>query len=246
MPPDLGFLYEPLHTLKAVAPDVWVVDGPVIRCGLPWPKLPFPTRMTVVRLAGGLFIHSPTPLVPALQSAVTALGEPRWIIAPNRLHYWWVPEWHAAFADAEVYLAPRVRQQARGRIDFAAHDLTGDSGFEWDEALHTLAVAGRFMTEVEFFHRPSRTLILTDLIQSYEPARLHSGLMRCLTWLGGVQDPHGSMPRDMRLTFRPAALRASVKTMIAWSPEAIILAHGRWYPSGGAAELERAFRWLLD
>ncbi|HUU24995.1 MAG TPA: hypothetical protein VMW68_05460, partial [Methyloceanibacter sp.] len=52
--------YSPLNTLKPVFENVWIVDGPVIAFGMPWPKLPFPTRMTVIRLAGGdLFIHSP-------------------------------------------------------------------------------------------------------------------------------------------------------------------------------------------
>jgi hypothetical protein len=70
--------------------------------------------------------------------------------------------------------------------------------------------------------------------------------MRVLTRFGGVRDPHGSMPRDMRATYRDrAALKAAVETMIGWNPERVILAHGRWYPHDGANELRRAFRWLL-
>jgi hypothetical protein len=73
-------------------------------------------------------------------------------------------------------------------------------------------------------------------------------LMRWLTWLGGVRDPDGAMPRDMRLAFgkqhRPQ-LHAAVETMIDWNPERVILAHGRWYETGGARELRRAFGWLL-
>jgi hypothetical protein len=62
--------YPPLNTLKAVASEVWIVDGPIIRFGLPWMKLSFPTRMTVIRLGSGeLFLHSPTPLVPARTEA---------------------------------------------------------------------------------------------------------------------------------------------------------------------------------
>jgi hypothetical protein len=34
--------------------------------------------------------------------------------------------------------------------------------------------------------------------------------------------------------------------MIAWNPERVILAHGRWYERDGAQELRRAFRWVLD
>lgn len=101
------------------------------------------------------------------------------------------------------------------------------------------------MTEAVFFHLKSRTLLLTDLIENFETERIGSPLMRFLTWIGGVRDPDGSTPRDMRLTFRrdKAALKAAVTCMIGWDPERIILAHGRWYDRNGRAELERAFRW---
>jgi hypothetical protein len=104
------------------------------------------------------------------------------------------------------------------------------------------------MTEVEFFHRASRTLVLTDFIENFEPRKLGSIWLRWLTRLGGVQDPNGQMPRDMRYTFtkqRPQ-LRAAVEKMIAWDPERVIIAHGRWYAKNGAQELRRAFHWLLD
>ncbi|MBO9353575.1 DUF4336 domain-containing protein [Bordetella petrii] len=246
---DERLLYLPVNTLKPVDDDVWIVDGPAIRYGPAWPKMRFPTRMTVLRLAGGaLFVHSPTALTPALRLAVERLGTPRWIVAPNRIHYWWVPDWHRAYARAEVFLAPRVLEQAAGRIDFPARPLQAPAGYPWDAELASLPIAGGYMTEVEFFHRRSRTLILTDLIENFEPAKLDSAFSRWLTRLGGVQDPDGQMPRDMRLTYarRRGALRAAVEQMIAWDPRRVILAHGRWYPENGAAELRRAFRWLLD
>ena len=33
--------------------------------------------------------------------------------------------------------------------------------------------------------------------------------------------------------------------MIDWDPERVILAHGRWFERDGAAELKRAFGWVL-
>lgn len=238
--------YPPLNTLKPVASDIWIVDGPQIRFGPPLLRMPFSTRMTVVRCADGLFVHSPTPLVGTLRRAVEALGPPRWIVGPNRIHYWWIADWHKAFPEAEVYLAPRIREQAGARIDFACSTIDGDRGFPWDDTVATLPVAGRYMTEVVFFHRPSRTLILTDLIENFEASKMPSWWMRLLTRLGGVRDPDGSMPRDMRATYRDhAALKAAVETMIGWNPERVLLAHGRWYPRDGANELRRAFQWLL-
>lgn len=241
--------YPPLDTLKPVAENVWIVDGPLIRFGMPWPKMPFPTRMTVIRLSGGgLLLHSPTPLAPKLKTEIEEVGMPRFIVGPNRIHYWWIPDWRRAYPDAEVYLAPRIREQAKGRIDFDGRPLDAEAGYPWDREVATLPIAGSFMTEVEFFHHASRTLVLTDLIENFEPARLPGVLMRWLTWIGGVQDPNGTMPRDMRLTFSrdKPALKAAVERMIDWNPERIVLAHGRWYERDGAAELKRAFRWLLD
>ena len=132
------------------------------------------------------------------------------------------------------------------RIDFPYWDLTGDGGYPWDGEIATLPITGSFMTEVEFFHRPSRTLILTDLIEYFEPGKLRGVVMPWLTRLGGVQDPHGGMPRDMRLTFSRTEIRAAIETMIGWNPERVIIAHGRWYEQEGASELRRAFKWVLD
>ncbi|WP_076862956.1 DUF4336 domain-containing protein [Bradyrhizobium mercantei] len=244
---DVCETYPPLNTLKPVADDIWIIDGPIIRFGPRWFKMPFPTRATIIRLPGGrLFIHSPTPLAAELKAAVIELGAPNWIIGPNRLHYWWIPEWHAAYPGARIFLAREITQQAGDRLTVEGEPLDRSSGYPWDQWIATLPVAGSYMTEVVFFHLPSRTLLLTDLIENFEAKRVRSPLMRLLTWIGGVRDPDGSTPRDMRLTFSRdrAAMKAAVARMIEWDPERIILAHGRWYDCNGRAELERAFRWL--
>ncbi|PTW61519.1 uncharacterized protein DUF4336 [Breoghania corrubedonensis] len=241
--------YPPLNRLKPVAENIWIVDGPTIRFGLPWPKLTFPTRMTVIRLdSGDLMVHSPTPLTPKLRSELDGLGPVRHLIGPNRIHYWWLPDWKVAFPEADVWLAPRIREQAGTRIDFVAFEIENESGYPWDSEVETILAAGAFMTEVDFFHRKSRTLVLTDLIENFEPEKVAPWPMRILYRLGGVLHPHGSMPRDMRRTYRGSQekLKAAVERMIAFDPERVILAHGRWYERDGAAELRRAFAWLLE
>jgi hypothetical protein len=241
--------YPPLNTLKPVADDVWIVDGPPIEFG-PWPfRVPFATRMTVIRIGRNLFIHSPTPLTDGLKAEIAAIGAPAWLIGPNRLHYWWIPEWCAAYPDAMVYLAPRIADQAKGRLDGILQNgrsLDDRSGHPWDDVIDTLPVHGSYMSEIVFFHRSSRTLVLTDMVENFEPQKL-GPLARVLTWLGGAQHPEGSMPRDMRLSYRVkfAELRAALEIMIGWNPVRIILAHGKWYERDGANELRRAFRWLM-
>ena len=43
-------LYEPLYTLKEVDQNIWIVDGDLIQMDMKIFKLPFQTRMTVIKL----------------------------------------------------------------------------------------------------------------------------------------------------------------------------------------------------
>ena len=247
---EYGYVtYAPLNTLKRVANNVWIVDGPAIRFGMPWPKFPFPTRMTVIRLSSEeLFVHSPTPLTPSLKGEIDQKGNVRFIIGPNRIHYWWIPEWKAAYPDAVVYLAPRIKEQAKGHIDFDSQLLEAVLGYPWEGEIATLPIVGGYMTEFAFFHRASRTLVLTDLISNFESEKVNPIFLRLLTWVGGISPPYGGMGRDIRLSFtwrHKDELRTAVKTMLSWNPERVIFAHGRWYDTDGTAALTRAFRWLL-
>lgn len=237
--------YEPLCTLKPVAPEVWVADGPHIS----FYRMPFPTRMTVVRLAdGALWLHSPIAPQGDLVQQVADLGPVRHLVAPNWLHYAALPDWQAAFPQALTWAAPGVRQRAasHGVAIRWDRDLIPLPPADWGEAIDQLIVASPLHSEAVFFHRASRTLILTDLIENFEPAKLPLW-MRPIVRLGGVADPDGGMPRDIRASFRrgPDDLRNAVARMLLWAPERVILAHGRWYAENGTAELRRAFRWLL-
>ncbi len=197
------FLYTPINTVKPVADDVWIVDGPEIHFGFGPIGMLFPTRMTLIRLPGGnLVVHSPTALTPDLAQEVKALGEVADIVAPNKIHYWWVRDWADVYPKARILAAPGVKDRAGDRLPVGAFELDGASVVGWGETLSYLPVTGRYMTEAVLFHHPSRTLVLTDLIENFEPERIASLLKRLLMRFGGVMHPHGSMPRDMRMTYR--------------------------------------------
>lgn len=149
--------YQPLNVLKPVCPDVWIVDGPLIGFGALGIRLPFPTRMTIVRLEEGLFIHSPTVLSSTLREAIDDLGTPQWIIGPNTIHYWWVGEWKRAFPNACVFLAPGIHKRARRRVDYPFVTLDHDTAWPWCRQLRTWVIHGSGITEVDFFHHASKT-----------------------------------------------------------------------------------------
>jgi hypothetical protein len=111
-----------------VADEVWIVDGPI-------------SSLTIIRCGeSDLFVHSPTLLIDTPKTKIEAVCTPRWIIGLNRIHYWWIPQWKVRFPDAQVYLAPRIKEQAKDRIDFAFAPLDRDSGYPWDADIATLPV----------------------------------------------------------------------------------------------------------
>lgn len=246
---DEQMLYEPINTLKDIGPGIAIVDGPVVRMAYLGGSIPFPTRMTVVRLAdGGLWVHSPTALTPALQAEIEARGPVNHLVSPNKIHYAHIAEWKAAFPNAVAWASPGVRERAKDQhieVSFDA-DLHDAPEPAWAAEIDQLWFRGSaWLDEIVFFHRPSRTLILADLIESFEGDKMPPG-MRWLVRLAGSAHPGGQAPLDLRMTFlgRKDQARASYEHMLAWGPERVVIAHGRWIERDGTAELRRSFRWL--
>ena len=242
-------LYEPLNVLKPVGEDLWVIDGPLVRMAYFGGSIPFPTRMVIVRLqSGDLFLWSPTEPDDRLLSQVDALGPVKHLVSPNKIHYAHIGAWKQAYPKAVAWASPRVRKRAASqgvKVAFEA-ELGDEPDPVWREDLDQLIFRGsRYMEEVVFFHRKTRTLILADLLENFEPEKVGSAY-GWLVRLAGAADPDGKAPIDLRLTFlgRKSQARASFERMLAWKPEKVIVAHGRWYERDGTKELRRAFRWL--
>jgi len=242
-------LYEPVNTLKPVGENIWIVDGPLVWMSLYGGKFPFTTRMVIIRLEGGaLFIWSPTELSPELTSQIDALGSVKFLISPNKIHYAHIATWKEAYPGAAAWASPGVEARAKSQnipVLFDDH-LQDASDPAWTDEIDQLIFRGnRFMEEVIFFHKSSRTLILADFIENFELKKMPP-LARWLARLSGAVDPDGKAPLDLRLLFwgHKSEARKSFRRMIAWAPERVIMAHGRWYQRDGVAELTRAFRWL--
>ena len=243
-------LYEPINTLKKVDEDIWIVDGPIVRMAMYGTSIPFPTRMTIIRLGNGdLWCHSPIELTKDLKSRIDGLGRVSHLISPNKIHYVHMSSWVKAYPEAIAWASPGVRDRAAEQkieVKFDV-DLGETAPPAWSNDIEQLVFRGsRFMDEVVFFHGKTSTLILADLIENFEPNKV-SKKFRWLLRLAGAADPDGKAPIDLRMTFwgRKKLAYQCYQQMLEWKPEKIILAHGRWYESHGVAELNRAFRWLL-
>ena len=127
-------LNQPINTLKSVAHNIWIVDGPIIHMNMSIAQVPFPTRMTIVRLHNHqLWCHSPIALTPALKAKVDELGTVQHLISPNKIHYAYIEEWTKAYPEAIAWASPGIRERAtQQNIPVTFHrDLQEKSPTDW-------------------------------------------------------------------------------------------------------------------
>jgi len=227
--------------LREIGRELWIADGPAVRfLGL----FPYPTRMAVARLRdGGLWVWSPIALDDALADALAVHGPVRHLVEPNRLHHLPLADWLARFPEARLHPPPGL---AKKRAELPWQAELGDAAPPaWSGEIDQLVFRGSwFLEEVFFFHRASRTLLVGDLIQRFDPATL-SGWRKWLMRLDGLVDSDGGAPRDWRATcWNRDAARASLARSLEWQAERLVIAHGMLPQANGSAALAHAFRWL--
>lgn len=224
--------------LTALDGDLWVAAQPLRFFGAQ-----VGCRMTCVRLpSGAVAIHSPVRFVPELFAAVRDLGRVEWLIAPNAFHHLYLRDWRERFPAATTLVAPRLLEKLEHLRD--AVPLSAGAPAAWGSELEMLPVAGLpKVDEHVFFHRPSATLVLTDLAFHFGRDSPPSA-----RWLARVAGRLGELAPTMveRLLVRDrAALRESLRQILEWPFERVVVAHGEVLEAGGRAALARGFDWLL-
>lgn len=101
------------------------------------------------------------------------------------------------------------------------------------------------MQEVVFFHKPSKTLILTDLIENFDE-NYFTGFKGLIAKLSGIVAPNGKTPIDWRMSFffGKKQARECFDRILAWQPERIIVAHGKNIETNAVDFLKKSFKWL--
>ncbi|WP_374573604.1 DUF4336 domain-containing protein [Phenylobacterium sp.] len=226
--------------LQTFGPEIWTADGPQTEVV----GFRYPTRMAVIRLGdGGLFVWSPVALSDGLKAQVDALGEVRHVIAPNALHHLFLEDWRRAYPAARLHAALGLAAK-RGDLAFDG-ELTDAPPAAWAADLDQTPVRGcAITTEVVFFHRASRTVLFTDLIQQFPPGWF-SGWRALVARLDLMTQPEPAVPRKFRVSFTDRrAARADLDRILSWPAEQVLMAHGAPVLADGRAFIERAFRWL--
>jgi len=224
---------DSVSLLQPLAENVWVARQPWSLLGMCLDK-----TTTVVRLAHGrLVVHSAGPEMATLAQACAEVGEVGWLVEASKLHDTFAAEAAAVFPEVP-YLVPKgfPLKLAQGR---ALSPPPPEWGEEW--AVRRLGGVAR-MQEHVMLHRPSRTLIVADLVFNLPEANGWSRFM--LRWLSGLREYPGTS-RLWRSQVRDrGALRRSLDEMLAWDFERVVVGHGETITHDAKARLTRALAWV--
>jgi hypothetical protein len=221
-----------------VSPDLFLLSEP-----LSFHSFQIGRNMIVIRLPDGdLFVNSPARLTQERVEALNDLGRVRYVTPASKLHgHSYMEDYKRIFPDVELFAAPGL---ARRRTDLVFDGLLGSAPDpRWDDVIDQSAFLGHWwLTEIEFFHRPSKTLILGDICYNLgSEAPLKTQLfMRLAGMYGDI-----TVPLDLRHTMKnEAAGRRSVERILEWEFERVIVGHGQVAERDTKRRVREAFEWL--
>ncbi|MGB0562832.1 MAG: DUF4336 domain-containing protein [Spirulinaceae cyanobacterium] len=230
--------------LTAIAPDLWVATQPLRFLGLE-----VGSRMTVVRLPNqDLVLISPIELQPDEIEELNALGSVRHIIAPNRFHHLSIGSTQTLYPEAKVWGVPGLPEK---RPDLVFDRLLEQPG-NFADTLDYLPFQGvavilptgiQPVNENVFFHRPSQTLILTDIAFNFTEE--NTLLTRLVARAIGSYNTLRPSRLEKWGTRDKAAVAASVEQVLKWDFDRVIPGHGAVVESGGKTQFAEGYAWFL-
>jgi hypothetical protein len=229
--------------IRKLDTDIWIVHG----SDIVFAGAAMHTRMTVVRLSdGGLWLHSPIEMDDEVAGFIKDLGgQVAALVAPNKFHHLFVADWRQAYPAAVVLAETHLMKKVPGLAD--AVEITDAAPELYSGDIEQQVIRGnRMFEEAVFFHKPSKTLILTDLMINL-PIEHLSGMAKLFLRFEGVVYPNGGIPRLYRwLTTNRSNIRQAAERMLDWAPDRIVFSHGEIFEEGAVEVLQREFAYVLS
>lgn len=217
---------------RRIADDVMLMSFPWRTLGID-----FRRNVTLLRLADGrVVVHSTAPFTEQDITAIRRFGEPSWLVEATFMHDTFAKEGRAAFPDLR-YFAPDGFTKASG----IPTESLGSPPSDWKDEIDVLKLDGNRMNEHALFHRRSATLVVADLFFSFPRetrgwARFFVRHIMRLPRLFGM-----SVFFRMTISDRQA-FKSSIKALLRWNFERVVVAHREPVEEKARAAVERALR----
>jgi hypothetical protein len=218
------------ETAREIGQGLYVVDRAQRFLGIE-----LGARMSVLQLEGGVLVVSPVDIDPGL---LADLGTLRWALAPNLFHHLYLGRWMEAGA---VGYAPLGL--AEKRPELALDVVVEQAGEPFGPEVRLIPLKCFAMTqEIAVLHRPSRSLILTDLLFNLS-ADLPFATRAAFACLCAYPGCKTSLLE--RVGMNRAVARQEIAGLLALDFDRLVMAHGEVVETGGKEALEGAFGWLF-
>lgn len=221
-------------TLTPLAPGLWHKQHAFAIMGMG-----ASSRMTVARLAdGSLWLHSPVPLDEADLQYLADLGPVHHVVAPSKMHHLFAADCMRQFPQATLHGVPGLAQKCPHLPPMQLLDPASPPA--WTSEIALLPINGiPAAQEYVFLHQPSQTLILTDLCQWHTLATSWSS--RLFARAMGVQHQLGVSRIPRMLVKDKAALAASLRQMLQWPFQRVVVAHDVVLEHNARQAVQQAF-----
>ncbi len=202
---------------------IWLKEYPIKYAGTR-----FNARMTIVRLKNRkLLIHSPCEIDSTTKSEIEKLGNVEFLVAPGYYHYFYIDSAQNAFPHAETFICPGIeRKLPEMKFDWILGDRP-DS--RWIDDFDQILMRGnRFIWETAFFHKPTKTLLLVDLIENFTHKTKNVNWSLKVWWKVVFHMWENPKPApEYRLGWHnKKAARAALTHVMQWDFNKIIISHG--------------------
>lgn len=224
--------------LREIDTGIWATEAPQR-----WLGAEVGTRMTLIRLAdGSLFVHSPVRLNDEIRATLDRIGPVRHVVAPNRFHHLYAADYRRNYPETKLYAAPGLETKRRD-LHFDVI-LSDEAPAAWRGQIDQLIFRGFSpLNETVFFHRPSRTVVFTDLL--FNLTHTDSAWTRVvLTLDGGFGGPAVARTFRLLMRMRKRMVMDSVARILKWDFDRMTLAHGDIVERGAKTVLHDAYSFL--
>jgi hypothetical protein len=201
-----------------------------------------PSRMTIIRLpSGDLLLHSPVPIDDALAAELAQLGPVAHVVAPSLFHHLFVQKALDRYPHALLTAAPGLAEK---RAELPVADvLADDPPPAWEGVIDQALIRGApRLNEVAMLHRPTGTLIVSDLVFNVRNPQSWSTAL-ALRMMG----THGRLRQSRAwhlYTKDRAEVRSSVEKLLSWEFDRVLPGHGDPFEGNARAAMREAM-WVV-
>jgi hypothetical protein len=223
--------------LRELDENLWVIDHPFNMPG----GIAIQTRTTLIRLSNGdIFAHALGPADDADHAEIAKLGNVTQLVASNLFHNAFVADWAARYEGATCHAPSGFDEKVPGLV----YQSFGDEApAAWAGQIEQVCVGGApQLDETVFFHKATRTLLLTDLCFNM----MHSDSFRTrlvMRIMGG----YGHFgPSRLAKSFMKdkAAVRRGIDRVLEWDFDRVTVTHGEVLETNGHTMMKQAYGWL--